>query len=138
MESSIAVSMKKALAGFTTISSATLKGICHQVLDPQVAESIANHILSSLPETFPRVSIFVDGNGNDDALPTTRSLMSSVNVERDISPKQLLESGRIVRDSPLAVEANFPLFIIYTSGSTGKPKGIVHAHGYISGVMMTM
>ena len=36
------------------------------------------------------------------------------------------------------VEANFPLFIIYTSGTTGKPKGIVHAHGYLGGVMMTM
>ena len=37
-----------------------------------------------------------------------------------------------------AVEANFPLFIIYTSGTTGKPKGIVHAHGYLAGIMMTM
>ena len=36
------------------------------------------------------------------------------------------------------MEANFPLFIIYTSGSTGKPKGIVHAHGYLPGIMMTM
>ncbi|EGB03811.1 hypothetical protein AURANDRAFT_33498, partial [Aureococcus anophagefferens] len=31
-----------------------------------------------------------------------------------------------------------PLFITYTSGSTGRPKGIVHAHGYLAGVMMTM
>ena len=40
--------------------------------------------------------------------------------------------------SPIAVEANFPLFLIYTSGTTGKPKGIVHAHSYLAGVMMTM
>ena len=40
--------------------------------------------------------------------------------------------------SLVPVEANFPLFIIYTSGTTGKPKGIVHAHGYLGGVMMTM
>ena len=41
-------------------------------------------------------------------------------------------------DLPVAVEANFPLFIIYTSGTTGKPKGIVHAHGFLPGVMMTV
>ena len=39
---------------------------------------------------------------------------------------------------PLPVEANTPLFMIYTSGSTGKPKGIVHAHGYLPGIIETM
>jgi acrylyl-CoA reductase (NADPH)/3-hydroxypropionyl-CoA dehydratase/3-hydroxypropionyl-CoA synthetase len=40
---------------------------------------------------------------------------------------------------PLAVDAEFPLFIIYTSGSTGKPKGVVHVHGgYVAGVADTM
>ncbi|MDB4980573.1 MAG: acs [Myxococcales bacterium] len=40
---------------------------------------------------------------------------------------------------PVAVDAEFPLFIIYTSGSTGKPKGVVHTHGgYVAGVAYTM
>ena len=40
---------------------------------------------------------------------------------------------------PVAVDADFPLFIIYTSGSTGKPKGVVHVHGgYLSGITHTM
>ncbi len=41
--------------------------------------------------------------------------------------------------SPLAVDADFPLFFIYTSGSTGKPKGVVHVHGgYTAGIAHTM
>ena len=40
---------------------------------------------------------------------------------------------------PLAVEAEYPMFLIYTSGSTGKPKGIVHVHGgYTAGIAHTM
>jgi acrylyl-CoA reductase (NADPH)/3-hydroxypropionyl-CoA dehydratase/3-hydroxypropionyl-CoA synthetase len=48
------------------------------------------------------------------------------------------DARRLCFKSMIPVEANFPLFIIYTSGTTGKPKGIVHAHGYLGGVMMTM
>ena len=48
------------------------------------------------------------------------------------------DARRLCFKSMVPVEANFPLFIIYTSGTTGKPKGIVHAHGYLGGVMMTM
>jgi len=40
---------------------------------------------------------------------------------------------------PLAVDAEYPMFLIYTSGSTGKPKGIVHVHGgYGAGIAHTM
>lgn len=43
------------------------------------------------------------------------------------------------RSAPLALDAEFPMFIIYTSGSTGKPKGVVHVHGgYTAGVASTM
>jgi len=31
--------------------------------------------------------------------------------------------------TPVAVNAEHPLFLLYTSGSTGKPKGIVHSSG---------
>jgi len=40
---------------------------------------------------------------------------------------------------PVAVDAEWPLFIIYTSGSTGKPKGVVHVHGgWLAGIAHTM
>lgn len=40
--------------------------------------------------------------------------------------------------APVAVEANFPLFVIFTSGTTGKPKGLCHAHAYVAGLAETM
>lgn len=40
--------------------------------------------------------------------------------------------------SPVALEAEDPLFILYTSGSTGKPKGVVHTQaGYLLQAAMT-
>src|SRR5260370_6014968 len=40
--------------------------------------------------------------------------------------------------TPIAFDAEHPLFILYTSGSTGKPKGVLHTSaGYLAGVHVT-
>ena len=40
--------------------------------------------------------------------------------------------------SPVAFEAEHPLFILYTSGSTGRPKGVLHSTaGYLAGAHLT-
>ncbi|MCC2595176.1 acetate--CoA ligase [Pusillimonas sp. MFBS29] len=41
--------------------------------------------------------------------------------------------------TPVAVNAEHPLFILYTSGSTGKPKGVQHASaGFLLWALMTV
>jgi len=40
--------------------------------------------------------------------------------------------------TPIAFDAEQPLFILYTSGSTGKPKGVLHTSaGYLAGAHVT-
>ncbi len=40
--------------------------------------------------------------------------------------------------TPVAFDAEHPLFILYTSGSTGKPKGVLHTSaGYLAGCHLT-
>ena len=40
--------------------------------------------------------------------------------------------------TPIAFDAEHPLFILYTSGSTGKPKGVLHTSaGYLAGAHVT-
>ncbi|MET0226449.1 MAG: acetate--CoA ligase [Dokdonella sp.] len=40
-----------------------------------------------------------------------------------------LMEGQPATHTPIAVNAEDPLFILYTSGSTGKPKGVLHTTG---------
>ena len=40
-----------------------------------------------------------------------------------------LMEGQSATHTPVAVNAEDPLFILYTSGSTGKPKGVLHTTG---------
>ena len=40
-----------------------------------------------------------------------------------------LMDGQSSEHTPVAVNAEDPLFILYTSGSTGKPKGVLHTTG---------
>ncbi len=62
----------------------------------------------------------------------------------DIDSLQSLDASTLWRalcasQAPVAVPADWPLFIIYTSGSTGKPKGVVHVHGgWLAGISHTM
>ncbi|MDR2012982.1 MAG: acetate--CoA ligase [Rhodanobacter sp.] len=42
---------------------------------------------------------------------------------------QTLLDGQKAEHTPVAVDAEDPLFILYTSGSTGKPKGVLHTTG---------
>ena len=94
--------------------------------------------MSSLQESPQELSIVVDGVADSDKFLTTHALLTPLSVNSELSQQNPAKVLNRKHGSPLPVEANFPLFIIYTSGSTGKPKGIVHAHGYVSGVMMTM
>jgi acetyl-CoA synthetase len=40
-----------------------------------------------------------------------------------------LMDGQKAEHTPVAMDAEDPLFILYTSGSTGKPKGVLHTTG---------
>ncbi len=47
---------------------------------------------------------------------------------RDIWWNEVIEQASD-QHSPVAINAEDPLFILYTSGSTGKPKGVLHTTG---------
>ena len=71
------------------------------------------------------------------------SLLAKADVALGASLRSLKDTELVSRVyavvPPVAVEADYPLFVAYTSGSTGKPKGIVHTHGgYLAGVAHTM
>ena len=50
-----------------------------------------------------------------------------------------LSENQLPECTPVAVNAEHPLFILYTSGSTGKPKGVQHSSGgYLLWAKLTM
>ncbi len=57
--------------------------------------------------------------------------------ERDVYWQELVSKEK-TNCTPLALDAEHPLFILYTSGSTGKPKGLVHTTGgYLLGAALS-
>lgn len=155
--------VKKALEGEITVERSEVMHGVGQVLekiklDPSVKSKIRTAIAEALVNTEQRVEATVvvqftkipDLSWNGKWDKWAHDLLKQ--AEKDLFKNGISSEEALLKlptekfiqfiysaNTPVVVDAEFPLFIMYTSGSTGKPKGVVHTHGgYTAGIAHTM